>query len=352
MPSRKSNERTPAAPFGVKETVSAKTRKRREAQRALTEIRSHASTSRRNDLAPSLPHEMAAIESLKPATRQVRRRDAKQSARLQSSIERFGICRPILIAADRTIIEGHGIWEAAKKLGIAFVPCVVIDHLDPNVLRLLRVALNRTGETGAWDIEALRLEFQELTVLGQDLLDTGFEMAEIDTLLLEDDDEGDGAELEALSLPRTPSTSRLGDVWILGQHRLIQGDAREPGVYERLMDGSGLARLVLTDPPFNVANFGHVTGNANHREFAMAHGEMSREEFADFNRAWMAAVLLYLVEGGLLAAFIDWRSVDLVIASGRALDLALLNLVVWEKSNGGQGSLWRSQILRATRPKT
>ncbi len=109
------------------------------------------------------------------------------------------------------------------------------------------------------------------------------------------------------------------------------------------MDGSALATLVLTDEPFNVANVGHVTGNPGHREFAMAHGEMSREEFAAFNRAWMSAVLPYLVDGGLLATFIDWRSVDLVIASGLALELALLNLVVWEKSNGGQGSLWRSQ---------
>ena len=343
MPSRISKEWTPAAPLGVKETVSAKTRKRRETQRALTELRARASTRRRNDLAPSLHYEMAPTESLKPATRQVRRRDAKQSVRLQSSIDRFGICKPILIAADRTIIEGHGVWEVAKARGIAHLPCVVVDHLDPNDLRLLRVALNRLGETGAWDIEALRLEFQELTVLGFDLLDTGFEMAEIDALLLEDDDEGDDAELATSSLFGIASTSRLDDVWILGQHRLIQGDAREPGAYERLMDGSGLARLVLTDTPFNVANVGFVTSNPDHREFAMAHGEMSRDEFAAFNHAWMLAVVQYLVDGGLLATFIDWRSVDLVIASGRALDLALLNLVVWEKSNGGQGSLWRSQ---------
>src|SRR5271166_679354 len=339
----RSKEWAPPAPLGVKETVAAKARKRRETQRALTEIRARASTRRRNDLAPSLHHEMAPTESLKPATRQVRRRDERQRARIGASIDRFGICRPILIAADRTIMEGHGVWEAAKARGIAHVPCVVVDYLDPNDLRLLRVALNRLGETGAWDIEALRLEFQELTVLGLDLLDTGFEMAEIDTLLLADDDEGEGAELAASSLPGTSSTSRLGDVWILGQHRLIQGDAREPGVHERLMDGSGLARLVLTDTPFNVANVGHVTGNANHREFEMAHGEMSREEFAAFNHAWMLAVMQYLVEGGLLATFIDSRSVDFVIACGRDLDFALLNLVVWEKSNGGQGSLWRSQ---------
>jgi len=84
-------------------------------------------------------------------------------------------------------------------------------------------------------------------------------------------------------------------------------------------------------------------GNPGHREFAMAHGEMSREEFAAFNRAWMAPAMARLIEGGLLATFIDWRSVALVIGSGFDLGLTLLNLVVWAKSNGGQGSLWRSQ---------
>ena len=245
MTSKTQKEWTPPAPLGVKETVAAKARKRRETHRALTEIRARAPTRRRNDLAPSLQYEMAPTDSLKPAARQVRRRDERQRARIESSIDRFGICKPILIAADRTIIEGHGIWEAAKARGIAHVPCVVVDHLDPNDLRLLRIALNRLGETGAWSVEALRLEFEELTVLGLDLLDTGFDMAEIDTLLLEDDDEGDGSELATSSLPGAFTTSRLGDVWSLGQHRLIRGDAREAAVYDRLLDGSELATLVL-----------------------------------------------------------------------------------------------------------
>src|SRR5208337_1889447 len=134
----------------------------------------------------------------------------------------------------------------------AHVPCVVVDHLDPSDLRLLRIALNRLGETGAWSVEALRLEFEELTVLGSDLSDTGFEMAEIDTVLLDDDEEGEGSELATSSLPGAFATSRLDDVWILGEHRLIQGDAREAAVYDRLMDGSEMASLVLTDEPFNV----------------------------------------------------------------------------------------------------
>jgi DNA modification methylase len=343
MTGRLSKQGTLAPPAGVKNAIAAKARNRRQTQAALTEIRAHAPVRRRNDLAPSLQYEMAPIESLRPASRRVRRRHARQTARIEASVERYGICRPILISPNRTIVEGHGLWEAAKAKGISHVPCVIIDHLSEADLRLLGIALNRLGETGAWDIEALRAEFEELTVLGFDLVDTGFEMAEVDAIMLDEDEGGDELVLAAAPAQASCAVSRLGDVWILGDHRLIQGDAREPAIYDRLMGDDELASLVLTDEPFNVANVGHVTGNPDHREFAMAHGEMSRGEFAAFNRAWMAAAIAHLLEGGLLATFIDWRSIDLVIASGLDLGLALLNVVVWAKSNGGQGSLWRSQ---------
>ena len=96
------------------------------------------------------------------------------------------------------------------------------------------------------------------------------------------------------------------------------------------------ARLVLTDEPYNVPNVGHVTSEADHREFAMAAGEMNREEFAAFNRAWMSSAALYVIDGGLIATFIDWRSVELVLACGRDLGLDLLNVVVWSKSNAAR----------------
>jgi hypothetical protein len=202
---------------------------------------------------------MAPTDSLKAAARQVRRRDERQRAhRVQH--------RPVRhLQADPDRRRSH-------------------DHRGPRRLGSGQ-PLNRLGETGAWSVEALRLEFEELTLLGSDLLDTGFEMAEIDTPLLEDDDEGDGSEVATSSLPGAFTTSRLGDVWSLGQHRLICGDAREAAIYDRLLYGSELATLVRTDEPFNVANVGHVTGNPGHREFAVAHGEMSREEFASFNCA-------------------------------------------------------------------
>ena len=226
---------------------------------------------------------------------------------------------------------------------VSEVSCIVIDHLNRTELRALSIALNRLGETGAWDPDALRLEFEELTVLGVDLVETGFETAEIDGLMLLDDEE-DLAAGEAPAPQRIETAiSSLGDIWILGDHRLGHGDARDATLYDRLMLPGELAQLVLTDEPYNVANVGHVTSNADHREFAFAHGEMSREEFGQFNRQWMEAVLPCLADGGLFATFIDWRSVELVIACGCELGLDLINVVVWVKTNGGQGSLWRSQ---------
>jgi DNA modification methylase len=338
---RKSRAWTPEAAAGVIATIAEKARARRFRQRGLTELNSRDRNVRRNDLAPRLELRFTPIEDLKPASRQVRRRDAVQGERIRSSIERFGICRPILVDVNLTIIEGHGIWEETKALGVAEVPCVVVDHLDAAEQRLLRIALNRIGERGAWDTEALRGEFADLIELGEEVVLSGFELAEVDALLLDDDGQGreDDVQIEELG----HAVSRLGDVWVLGEHRLAQGDARDPNVYARLIGEGEQARVALTDEPFNVPNLGHVTANARHGEFAMAHGEMSREEFFAFNQDWMRPAIRHLLDGGLLATFIDWRSVEIVLACGRELGLDLLNLVVWTKSNAGQGSLWRSQ---------
>jgi DNA modification methylase len=343
MADRPHNSRLIAPARGVKDKVAGRSRLRRNTQHALSEIEARPSRALRNDLAPSLRLELRAAESLRAAPRQVRRRDAKQSAKLQASVDRFGLCRPILIDAQGTIVEGHGLWEAAKARGIAEIPCIVIDHLDDAELRALRIALNRLGETGGWDPDALRLEFGELTVLGLDLLDTRFEMAEIDGLMLLDDDEDLATDEAPTPKPAVVAVSRLGDIWVLGEHRLAQGDARDAALYERLMPDGELARVVMTDEPYNVEVRGHITGNANHREFAFASGEMTAEQFSDFNKGWMRAALGPLLDGGLLMTFIDWRSIELVLACGRELALDLVNIVAWVKTNGGQGSLWRSQ---------
>ncbi len=289
MSHQQSKKRAIATPKCVKAAVAARSRARRERQSALTEIAAHAPARLRNDLAPQLNLVVVPTERLRPASRPVRRRDPTQNARIRDSIKRLGICRPILVNGDFTIVEGHGVWEAAKELGIAEVPCIVIDHLDESELRLLSLALNRIAETGDWDYDALQAEFEDLTALGEDVVLAGFEMAEIDALLLDDDVEAGDAESDVIPALGSVAVSCANDLWLLGEHRLLQGDARDPAAYAQILDEGELVRLVLTDEPFNVPNVGHVTNSGHHREFAMANGEMSAEEFMAFNQAWMSA---------------------------------------------------------------
>lgn len=330
------------SPVGLTDHLKTKARQRREGQGVLTSIGRHAPPSR-NDLLPQLAISYVELDHIQPALRRVRRNEAAQTARVLASIHKFGIVAPILVDDSLRIVHGHVVYEAARQAGLPRIPIVRIGHLKPAELRLLSIALNRLGETGGWDETALRLEVEELLDLDEDVLVTGFEPAEIDALLLLDDETADEG-MDEVDVPLVSrSVSQAGDLWRLGRHLLLQGDARLPDNYAQLMGPDERARIVLTDTPYNVPNSGHVTTQAHHREFVMAGGEMSREEFAAFLKDWMAASLAHVMEGGLLATFIDWRSVDLVIACGRALDLELLNIVVWAKSNGGQGSFWRSQ---------
>jgi hypothetical protein len=117
---------------------------------------------------------------------------------------------------------------------------------------LLSIALNRTGETGQWDEEALRTDFAELIDLGEDVVVTGFEAAEIDFLLLDDEPDDGVGELNPALAPTDKAVSRPGDLWVLGHHRLLQADAGDLASYERLMLSGEQARLVLTDEAYNV----------------------------------------------------------------------------------------------------
>jgi DNA modification methylase len=214
------------------------------------------------------------------------------------------------------------------------VPCLVVDHLSPEELRLLRLTLNRLQERGAWDLEALRLEFLELREIEIPLDVTGFEVAEIDLVILDDLETTRGAELdpEANHVPevitdREP-VAREGDFFHLGPHRTFCGDARDPQSYATLL-GAEKPVMVFTDPPYNVPINGHVVGKGaiKHPEFVMASGEMSPEAFTAFLRSFLASAAAGLVDGGLLYCCIDW----------------VLNLCVWVKDNAGMGSFYRSQ---------
>ena len=123
------------------------------------------------------------------------------------------------------------------------------------------------------------------------------------------------------------AVARVGDIFQLGPHRIVCGDATEPAVLVRLLEGDVPARLVLTDEPYNVKIAGHVTGG-DHREFAMASGEMTDAEFLAFNAAWVAVVIPYLCDGGVCGTFIDWRGLPIVHSAATKLGLVPLNLIV------------------------
>jgi DNA modification methylase len=170
---------------------------------------------------------------------------------------------------------------------------------------------------------------------------TGFSLDEIDHITL--DEELPAAETGPLEpAPGAIAVARSGDVFRLGEHRIVCGDATDPALLARLMDGDGPARLMLTDEPYNVPIAGHVTRGPD-RDFAMASGEMSDAQFLAFNVAWIGAALPHLGDGGIFGTFIDWRGYPIAVAAARQLGLTPLNLVVWAKTNAGMGSLYRSQ---------
>jgi DNA modification methylase len=257
-----------------------------------------------------------------------------------TGIERLGFRQPVLISDTGEVIDGAVRVEALRLLGQDRVPCIVVGRLSEAELRLLRISVNRLAEKGTWDVDALRLEFEELIVLEAPIEISGFDLEQIDQILLDDEDDLiEPGQLEPN--PDATATSRVGDVWSIGDHLLVCGDARDPAVYERLFDNGERARLILTDPPFNVPIAGHVT-RGPHREFLVASGELTDQEFFDFNKFWMDACLRHLVDGGLLASFMDWRGLPVLLPAAASLNLEQVNLIVWGKTNAGQGSLYRS----------
>jgi DNA modification methylase len=325
---------------GLIEQLRTNSRTRRQSARDLTVV-AVGWRGRRNDLAPPLALLNVPIEKLRPLGRAIRCKDPAHVRSVATSIQALGFCVPVLIDREFGVVDGLVQVEAAKLLGLAVVPCVRIDHLSQVELRTLRLAINRLQEKGRWDVAELKIEFQELIILDAPIEVAGFEPTEIDQVLI-------GEELSGLEVgPLEPNEgdiaiARNGDVFRLGNHRLICGDSTDPSVLARLMGEAPPARLILTDEPYNVRIQGHVSGSG-HREFAMASGEMSDAEFLAFNASWMEACLPYLCEGGLLGTFIDWRGCSKVEAAANLCGLTQLNLIVWEKTNPGMGNLYRSQ---------
>ncbi|MCO6050510.1 site-specific DNA-methyltransferase [Mesorhizobium sp. RP14(2022)] len=290
--------------------------------------------------------EQVPLSRIKVYERNARTHSQRQITQLAASIRTFGFVSPIVLDQSNTIIAGHGRLQAAQELNLSSVPAVHVTHLSDAMVRALRIADNRLAELAGWDDDLLRLELGELSTIELDFsLDvTGFSTGEIDVLLDGKPTPQAADPADEVMEPEALAVSRLGDLWQLGDHRLICGSSLEPAVFDALLEGEPV-RTVFTDPPYNVAVSGHVCGlgKVQHREFAMASGEMTVDQFTSFLSTVVANMAAHVVDGGLLYCCMDWRHISQLQAAADAARLALINLCVWAKDNGGMGSLYRSQ---------
>jgi DNA modification methylase len=283
--------------------------------------------------------------SLKPHPNNPRVHGDKQVHQIAQSIEAFGFNVPILVDDRHRIVAGHGRLLAAKKLGWNAVPVIKLKHLSESQYSAFLIADNRLTENSSWDE---RLLGEQLKVLSElelnfDLEVIGFETAEIDVLI-------DGLQIvnepdpdDRLPAIETSAVSESGDLWQLGKHRVLCGDSLVSENYQRLLNGAK-ANLVITDPPYNVVIDGHATGlgKVRHREFAMASGEMTADEFTEFLRKAMMLSSQVSQSGSLAYYFMDWRHAMQILEAGLAVYGEAKNVCVWTKSNGGMGSFYRS----------
>ncbi len=258
----------------------------------------------------------------------------------------FGFTNPVLIDEHRTILAGHGRVEAARLIGMGQVPCVRLAHMTSQEKRAYVLTDNKLALNAGWDEDLLAAELGALLSadLDFDVSLTGFSIPEIDGVLqaVAPEELGD-PEDEALPVD-VPSRVQPGDFWQLGVHRLICGDALDPKVAECLMGGE-TARMVFSDPPYNVPIDGHVgnSGKTKHREFAMASGEMSAAEFQTFLQTALQNMADYSVDGSIHFLCMDWRHMGEMLAAGQGVYSELKNLIVWVKDNGGMGTFYRSR---------
>src|SRR5436190_14974305 len=288
------------------------------------------------------------IDELRLDPANPRRHSKKQIRQILNSIDAFGFNVPILTDRYGNVIAGHGRLLAAKLRGMTEVPTLCLDHLSPAQIRAFMIADNRLTEISTWDERLLAEQLKELSLLGLDfdIESTGFEMGEIDLRIASLDDPLDPEDDPADVLPEAltgPPISKLGDLWRLGRHWVLCGNALDSEAFATLL-GEDRATMVFTDPPYNVPIDGHASGLGaiHHRPFPMASGEMDRPEFTAFLRATFRNLAEFGIDGSLHYVCMDWRHIEEATAAGREAYTELKNLVVWVKDNPGMGSLYRS----------
>lgn len=283
--------------------------------------------------------------SLKYPSRRLRRHSESKLRRLAKFMKKSGVITPLVVDKDNFVILGNARLAALKLLGVDTVPVIRVTHLDEPMIRALILADNQFTLNADWYEDALREELLYLAPLlpeiGLELIDLGFETPQLD-LIIGDADANDEEELGPD--PAVPPVVQPGQLWLLGQHKLFCGDAREEISYISLM-GTERAVMIFGDLPYNVPIDGHVCGNGahQHKEFVMGAGEMSPEQFISFMKEIFVLLRRFSKEGSVHMQCMDWRHSLEILTAAQQAGYDYLNMACWVKHAGGMGSLYRSQ---------
>jgi len=282
------------------------------------------------------------IDSLTPYAGIARKHPRNQIRKIAKSMRQFGWTNPILVDGNSIVLCGHGRLEAARLNGDRSVPVIALEHLSEADRKAYIIADNRIAEEAQWSKTALRTELSGLAELGYDLEMTGFDSLEIDTVLSMDDP----SDEDVVELPddEVVPVSRVGDLWEIGDHKLLVGDARDPEAYKALLDGER-AQLIVTDPPYGCVIENNVSGGGKvkHGDFVMGAGETNLSDFASGLLApSFQCIADNAQEGAIAFVFIDWRGAPYLYQVAESIFFDTKNLIVWAKTNGGQGAFYRS----------
>jgi DNA modification methylase len=288
------------------------------------------------------------LSRLKVRKRNPRTHSPKQIRQIAESIRVFGFTTPVLIDESNELLAGHARLAAAKIVGLTQVPYVRLEHMSAAQKRAYVIADNQLALNSGWDEQILAEELKDLIEidLDFDVGAIGFSAAEIDALLvgLRPEEPNDPAA-DQIPQPRDcPARCSPGDTWRLGPHRLVCGDARNGDTVGRLMKGEK-ARVIFSDPPYNIAIDGNVGGRGaiKHRDFAMACGEMNASEFTAFLRSCFSHLATNSLDGSVHFITMDWRHQREVLDAATGIYSELKNVIVWVKDNGGMGTFYRSR---------
>jgi len=286
--------------------------------------------------------EHIALETLIPYARNSRTHSDAQVAQIAASIREFGFTNPILIDAEGGIIAGHGRTMAARKLGLDEVPCIRLKNLTDAQKKAYIIADNKLALNAGWDDEMLKVELTELKDLDFDLSLIGFDADELANLLEPEQVDGLTDEDDVPEAPETPVTVE-GDVWILGNHRLMCGDSTSIDAVEKLMDGQK-ADLIFTDPPYGMSyGGGRAAGSTKKGTLDKAHGMIIGDELRGENLIQMIAEALSSAkacakDGSAFYVCFPWRTYSEFESAMEGVGLDASACIVWDKKSIGLGN--------------